>query len=859
MGAEQLIASYSWVGDLITIITCAVLLFIIAKVLYYSKDRKFVFLKRSLRFILVGVSCNIGFYHMLSVNSDCKYVIYLLRDIYHCSLLCCLYCFLLYMKYMLDIKGKVVEHAIYLTRFSFVVCIILDILSPLTKMGLHMDNGEWNDSMISSYNFFYVYTIISLAAVLIFYSNRLIRSVRVCLIATDVVVVLIMIYQIFLDTNAFSGFTYLLPILVVLITLHSKPFDDKTGSLSSSSFNSFIEQVNRKNISVDYLVLKLYMSIAEQVPDELGKVLNSFWHGAFKDATLFDLSNNLYVLAIPRNAKNGNSENKIDYLIRNYFEAYYNQYKFTYKIVELLDVDFIENVSDILGVLKYILQIMEDNSKFVLDDNSKKNLQFFKFLRANLIEMESEDNLDDPRVLVYCQPIRNMKTGKYDTAEALMRLELPQYGIVMPGMFIELAEQYNHIHALTRVMINKVCKQIRMLEDEGYEFERISVNIAASEIKEDGFCDEILGIIKSNGVEPSKIGIELTESQTERDFMIIKRKMKTLREAGMTLYLDDVGTGYSNLDRIVHYDVDVVKFDRFFLLEAEKSMKIVKMITHLSQAFRDMDYKLLFEGVETEAHETLCMGCGADYIQGFKYSKPVPIEELREYFECISDVDGERKHSSSVKTDKYEKEMDALSLTEHTEYEMAFKLLNPLDYPEKMRSLVMDFNHRAQRGNELYLKVCQEIEDAKLNEKMRHKEMMDQYGILLTMSKLFYSMHVIDLVNNTVKPYNPTEDVNVKNVVNSSVGADVMMRQIMSMCTIDEHVDEVLKFSDLSTVAERMKGKKLLTAEYIGKSIGWYVAAFYTIETDEEGRPTKVVYTTRSIDDTKPESERMKK
>jgi len=127
--------------------------------------------------------------------------------------------------------------------------------------------------------------------------------------------------------------------------------------------------------------------------------------------------------------------------------------------------------------------------------------------------------------------------------------------------------------------------------------------------------------------------IELTESQTEGDFLIINQKMKVLRDAGMTLYLDDIGTGYSNLDRIVCYDVDVVKFDRFFLLEAEKSSKIVKMISHLSQAFRDLDYKLLYEGVETKEHEEICMNCGADYIQGFKYSKPIPIEELRSFFE----------------------------------------------------------------------------------------------------------------------------------------------------------------------------------------------------------------------------------
>ena len=75
------------------------------------------------------------------------------------------------------------------------------------------------------------------------------------------------------------------------------------------------------------------------------------------------------------------------------------------------------------------------------------------------------------------------------------------------------------------------------------------------------------------------------------------------------------------------------QFDRFFLLEAERNMKISKMITHLSQAFRDLDYKLLYEGVETQEHEDLCMSCGADYIQGFKYAKPVQIKELRSFFD----------------------------------------------------------------------------------------------------------------------------------------------------------------------------------------------------------------------------------
>lgn len=790
MNSEDLISGYSPVGDIISIVVCLILLFVIAEALYLSNSKRFIFLKRAVHFVLLAACSNVGLYHVVRRFGNVPMAIILLRDIYHFALICCLYCFLVYVKRMLDVKDKFVIATTYFTRIFFCVCLVLDLLSPLTKIGLHLENGNWQDSLLSPYNAFYAYTVLMMAGMLIFYSDRVIRSVRTCLIATELVIILIMVYQAYMNINTFSSFTYLLPIMIVLLTLHSKPFDVKTGSLDKGSFESFLKQMSKQGQSVDYLVLKLYLSMIDQIPNELGKVLSSFWRNAFKEALLFEMSSDLYVLAIPRRNKNGDSERKIRDLVDNYFQGYYEQYQLTYKIAELFDIDFLDSVSDILGILRYLFNNMEDNSTFILDEKKREDLKLFKQVRWQLADIEKKEDMDDPRVLVYCQPIRNMKTGKFDTAEALMRLSLPDYGFIMPSMFIGLAEEYNHIHALSKVLLNKVCKEIKRLEEEGYSFERISVNFAASEIKQEGFCDEIIAAIKKHGINPSKIGIELTESQTEQDFKIVKSKIKILRDAGITLYLDDVGTGYSNLDRIVQYDVDVVKFDRFFLLEAEKSIKIVKMISHLSQAFRDLDYIILYEGVETENHEKLCLTCGADYIQGYKYSKPLPIEEMRKFFESGDNQD----------------ETNVITNTIYPEFE------------EKR-----DFTF---------------------------EELKNQYGILLTMSKLFYSMHVIDLINNTAKPYNPTEDVDVVDVVNSQIGADEMMRRIMRMCTVDKDVDAVLAFSDLTTIAERMKGKRIFQSDpYGGKTIGLYVAAFYTIEADDEGRPTKVVYTTRSIAD----------
>lgn len=785
---EQLIAHYTPSVDIISFIFCSVLMFIVQKVLYFSKDRMFVLFKRALFFIIFGTSSNIAFYFVVTKLSYTIQLIFILRGFYHISFMCSLYCFLLYMKHMIEVERTLETTVTYITRILFFVCIALEVLSPLTKTGLYYKNGQWFDPVLSSFNFFYVYACVLLFLVLIFYSKRIIRYVRTCLVVTEVVVAVIMIFQWITGINTYSSFTYVLPVYVVMILLHSKPFDDRTGALDSASFDSFIKESVKASVSVDYVILKLNISMLDTIPVELGKVLNSFWHDSFKDALSFKLASDAFVLAVPRKKINGNTEEKINYLIYNTLLQNYAKYNIPYKLIGMMDVDFVENLTDILGITQYLLNRMEDNSIMVLNEEQKTAHRIMKQAKENLADIENKNDLDDPRVAVYYQPVRNMKTGEYDTAEALMRLQLDGVGIVMPYMFISMAEEYGYITLLTKILFNKVCKHLKSLEAEGCHLKRVSVNVSALDLKSDGFCEEIIKIIKDTNLDCSKIGIELTESRSDSDFMILKDRMKVLHDAGIALYLDDIGTGYSNLDRILQYDVDVVKFDRFFLLEAEKSMKVIKMMSHLSQAFKDLDYKLLFEGVETEEHEALCMSCGADYIQGFKYSKPVPFEEAKKFFNNTGNT------SSNITSSKI------------------------------MTSGKTDFSY---------------------------VEMKDQYSILLSMSKLFYSMHVIDLVNNTVRPYNPTEDAKVINVVDSSIGADEMMKQIMRMCTVEEHVDAVLEFTDLKTIADRMINKKILSAEYIGKSIGWYVASFYTIETDQNGRPTKLVFTTRSIDDIK--------
>ena len=135
---------------------------------------------------------------------------------------------------------------------------------------------------------------------------------------------------------------------------------------------------------------------------------------------------------------------------------------------------------------------------------------------------------------------------------------------------------------------------------EGYEISRVSVNVSAIELKEDAFCGDITRIIEGNGIPGDKIAIELTESMTDSDFMLMKDKISELRDKGIKFYLDDFGTGYSNMERIMELPFDIIKFDRSMVLASGSSERSRQIVVGLANMLAQLDYAVLFEGVEND-------------------------------------------------------------------------------------------------------------------------------------------------------------------------------------------------------------------------------------------------------------------
>ena len=369
---------------------------------------------------------------------------------------------------------------------------------------------------------------------------------------------------------------------------------------------------------------------AKELPAELKAEIRRFPSAFFRKSVLFEISNGHLFLMVPKKG-NPKCEEGLKKIVEA-FNADYEKYRFDYKLVMGKSIEEISRRNEYLSLVRNIMRHMPMNSLHEITDEDVKAFDRSEDILVQLEDIYKKGNLDDERVLVYCQPVLNIKTGKYDTAEALMRLRLPELGMIFPDQFIPLAEDMGFIHALTRIITYKTCEAAQSLLAEGYEVKRISVNVSMSDLRDEDFARELSEIIENSSIPNGKIAIEITESQTESDFNSLKSMIEQLKDTGIRFYLDDFGTGHSNMERIMNLPFDIIKFDRSLVIASQSDKRSEEIVGKLAGMFAELHYSVLYEGIEDEADEKRCINMYASYLQGYKYSKPIPIEELRNFF-----------------------------------------------------------------------------------------------------------------------------------------------------------------------------------------------------------------------------------
>lgn len=229
---------------------------------------------------------------------------------------------------------------------------------------------------------------------------------------------------------------------------------------------------------------------------------------------------------------------------------------------------------------------------------------------------------------VFYQPIYNMKTRKFDSAEALLRLYDDKFGEIPPSVFIPVAEKDGSIYKLGQFVIEEVCSFISEKDFSKHGIRNIGVNLSGIQCLKGDMAKDILSTIKSYGVDPEIICFEVTESQATESQRAFIDNINALVEGGARICLDEFGAAYSNIQNVSSLPFYAIKFDKSFANTGKDSKQEVILRNSIDMV-RNIGKKIVVEGVETEELFRKFDFLECDYIQGFYFSKAVPKEQLK--------------------------------------------------------------------------------------------------------------------------------------------------------------------------------------------------------------------------------------
>lgn len=344
------------------------------------------------------------------------------------------------------------------------------------------------------------------------------------------------------------------------------------------------------------------------------------------DSVLGRLNGDIIAMVIPKEYL---SEKEFSDMIKLLSDRYSNK---NFRLHIYLGVYYIKDVNETIRQMvdKVSLVIMKSKgnmSNYILyyDENSYRNDIF----KQQLIG-EFETALNENQFCMYLQP-QTDKDGNMLGAEALIRWNHPNMGLIMPGAFIECFEDAGLIYRLDNYIWEEAAKQLKIWKDSGYNY-YISVNISAKDFYHIDVYQTFKNLVSKYGIDTDKLHIEITETALSEDKQAAHKTIERLHDEGFIIEIDDFGSGYSSFNFLKDVCADVIKIDRVFLKKSsheERGEQILRSIISLSH---DIGMDVITEGVENVDQLSMLAKMNCDWFQGYYFSKPITVGDFEEKY-----------------------------------------------------------------------------------------------------------------------------------------------------------------------------------------------------------------------------------
>jgi diguanylate cyclase (GGDEF)-like protein len=288
------------------------------------------------------------------------------------------------------------------------------------------------------------------------------------------------------------------------------------------------------------------------------------------------------------------------------------------------------------GEVPEVLQQHADTAMYHAKFNGKNGFQVFTpELNAHLRERvqlmsDLRGALENEQFRVEYQP-QFLADGELVAFEALLRWDHPERGRIPPSTFIPLAEETGLVVAIGKWVLNQACRQVAAWRAAGYEKLRVAVNVSTLQLERQDWLETISAALTSNGLPPSALELELTESVVMKNCERAAERLMELRRLGISAAIDDFGTGYSSLKYLQNLPIDTLKIDQSFVRNLDPvsngesgNSAIVRAIVTLAQ---QLGLRVVAEGVETQDELVLLRRLGCDLMQGYLFAKPMRAED----------------------------------------------------------------------------------------------------------------------------------------------------------------------------------------------------------------------------------------
>ena len=313
----------------------------------------------------------------------------------------------------------------------------------------------------------------------------------------------------------------------------------------------------------------------------------------------------------------------------------------------ILDITGTPNIRIRVGIFSRVEHELEMEQRFAnarlacntLRDSFMHSIAYYdltlreKSIFSQRLISDINDALENHEFEVYYQPKYDITGDEphLSSAEALVRWNHSEYGMIKPKVFLPLLEQNGLINALDHYVWRETIRQIREWKDTYGKSVPISVNVSRMDLYDTGLADFLLDLLEEHNLSADDLYLEITESAYTNDTSQLVKSVQALRDEGFRIEMDDFGAGYSSLNVLSSMPVDVLKLDMDFIAHIHEDDKALHMVKLILDMARYMKVPVIAEGVEMAAQFDLLKESGCQIIQGYYFSKPIPADKFAEF------------------------------------------------------------------------------------------------------------------------------------------------------------------------------------------------------------------------------------